>query len=318
MNLESLFYFSEICKDLHITRTAGRLFISQQTLSNHLARLEEEFGTQLLHRKPRLALTDAGEEVLSFARMVCHEQNNLKDILAEIEQQERGVLRFGASPLRMNACMPAILPDFTARYPKVELRLTDSLSAKLEGQVANGDLDFAAVLSAAPDPLLISDILMSDPIYFCVSDKLLYRVYGEEKERLKEKALIGTDLKEFTQIPLCLNDTRLGNQITANLIEANIKPVIYAVNTDTLLSLTLCQQSLCACFATHMRLASELPRLSEDINIFPMRIGGKPMIQTLSLIRRKDRFLPHFAKLFLDLLFRYFGKVQQIQLERKV
>ncbi|MBQ7146177.1 MAG: hypothetical protein IJR95_05365 [Lachnospiraceae bacterium] len=67
-----------------------------------------------------------------------------------------------------------------------------------------------------------------------------------------------------------------------------------------------------------MRLASELPRLSEDINIFPMRIGGKPMIQTLSLIRRKDRFLPHFAKLFLDLLFRYFGKVQQIQLERKV
>ena len=36
MDLTSLYYFSELAKDLHMTRTANRLFISQQTLSNHI------------------------------------------------------------------------------------------------------------------------------------------------------------------------------------------------------------------------------------------------------------------------------------------
>ncbi len=41
MDLTSLYYFTELAKDLHITRTANRLYISQQTLSNHILRLEE-------------------------------------------------------------------------------------------------------------------------------------------------------------------------------------------------------------------------------------------------------------------------------------
>ena len=63
MDTLSLYYFSELAKDLHITRTANRLFISQQTLSNHIMRLEEYYGVKLLNRKPSLSLTYAGEYV---------------------------------------------------------------------------------------------------------------------------------------------------------------------------------------------------------------------------------------------------------------
>ncbi len=51
MDLTSLYYFSELAKDLHMTRTANRLFISQQTLSNHIQRLEKYYGTKLLYSK---------------------------------------------------------------------------------------------------------------------------------------------------------------------------------------------------------------------------------------------------------------------------
>lgn len=90
MDLISLYYFSELAKDLHMTRTANRLFISQQTLSNHIQRLEDYYGTKLFYRKPSLSLTTAGEFVLSFARVVNKEQVNLKDILSDIAHQERG------------------------------------------------------------------------------------------------------------------------------------------------------------------------------------------------------------------------------------
>ena len=81
MDTLSLYYFSELAKDLHITRTANRLFISQQTLSNHIMRLEEYYGVKLLNRKPSLSLTYAGEYVLSFAETMNRENANLMDCL---------------------------------------------------------------------------------------------------------------------------------------------------------------------------------------------------------------------------------------------
>ena len=45
MDLVSLYYFQELSKDLNMTRTAQRLYISQQTLSNHIHRLEQHYGT---------------------------------------------------------------------------------------------------------------------------------------------------------------------------------------------------------------------------------------------------------------------------------
>ena len=48
MNITSLYYFQELAKNLHMTNTADKLYISQQTLSNHIKRLEEYYGTKLL------------------------------------------------------------------------------------------------------------------------------------------------------------------------------------------------------------------------------------------------------------------------------
>ena len=70
MDLKSFYYFKEVTVDMNITKTANRLYMSQQTLSNHILRLEKHFGVPLLYRKPSLSLTYAGELVLNFANMV--------------------------------------------------------------------------------------------------------------------------------------------------------------------------------------------------------------------------------------------------------
>ena len=41
MDIESLHYFKELTKDMNMTQTAKKLYLSQQTLSNHIARLEK-------------------------------------------------------------------------------------------------------------------------------------------------------------------------------------------------------------------------------------------------------------------------------------
>ena len=54
MNLISLYYFTELAKELHMTNTAQKLYITQQNLSQHIQRLEQYYGVELFYRKPKL------------------------------------------------------------------------------------------------------------------------------------------------------------------------------------------------------------------------------------------------------------------------
>ena len=318
MDLISLYYFSELAKDLHMTRTANRLFISQQTLSNHIQRLEDYYGTKLFYRKPSLSLTTAGEFVLSFARVVNKEQVNLKDILSDIAHQERGVLRFGASNLRLNMCLPAILPQFSARYPHVDIRITDAVTKQLEPLVLNDSLDFAITLNGEDHPRLVSHQLMDDQVYLCVADTLLQSYYGVEAQILKEKAIRGAEVKDFARLPFCVFNNRAGRQINQCFEAANITPRAYITSTYTRIGTIACFQRLAACFISQMSLVSQGDKIPADLNIYPLHYKGQPLTQRLSLIRMKDRYLSHYSKFFLDQLFQYFSGVESIHMERMV
>ena len=70
MNFLNLKYFIVTAEEMNFTKAAKRLFISQQSLSNHIAKLEDYFGVQLFDRNTPLTLTDAGESLLKSARKI--------------------------------------------------------------------------------------------------------------------------------------------------------------------------------------------------------------------------------------------------------
>ena len=47
MNLRSIEYFLVVAEELNVTRAAERLVISQQALSSHIRRLEDEYNVEL-------------------------------------------------------------------------------------------------------------------------------------------------------------------------------------------------------------------------------------------------------------------------------
>ena len=93
MDTNSLYYFAEAAKDMNFTKTAKRLFISQQNLSNHIMRLEAYYDTKLFERKPHLSLTYSGEVLLTYATNFKIDEDNLKNVLTDIKEKERGVLK---------------------------------------------------------------------------------------------------------------------------------------------------------------------------------------------------------------------------------
>lgn len=66
----SLEYFVEIAKQRNISKAAENLHMSQQSLSAYIQKLEKYYGVQLLIRKPKMRLTEAGERVLLAAEQI--------------------------------------------------------------------------------------------------------------------------------------------------------------------------------------------------------------------------------------------------------
>ena len=319
MDLTSLYYFRELSKDLNMTKTAARLYISQQTLSNHIHRLEQHYDTPLFYRKPSLALTCAGEFVLAFAQVVEKEEVNLRDILSDIEHQERGTLRVGASMARGTQFLPRILPDFYRRYPQVSLQFVDGLSQNLEGMLSNGELDLAVVLSDEYRPDLVEHELCRDPIYLCVPECLLQQYYSPQQvQTLKESAAKGANIQDFARLPFAMMTNRLGTRLQECFLREQVTLSILFTGPSTSQILPLCSKGVVACCCSHLSLMEAGNRLENQINIFPLLDEGEPMVQRLSLLRHKQRYLTHFSKYFTDLLFQTAAQLEQIQISHVV
>lgn len=339
MDTTSLYYFQELSKDLHMTRTAERLFISQQTLSNHILRLEKQLGCQLLYRKPSLSLTYAGEQVLAFAERTLRDQDNLTDILADVENQTRGLIRFGASTLRMGACLPFILPWFSKEYPNVQVRVTDRTTRQLEPLVLSGDLDFALVAGDArsgktrtdkqsvqteragsdydsgrkalvsgkslhfrDEPEIQRELMLRDPVFLCITDSLMRQYFGARTQELAAKYRNGTNLSPFKEMPFLLFENRLGRMIDLCFEEAGYTPHVC-------LSAPLIQPinhigllGIAAFFSTAVALTSVGAERREDLHVFPLLHRGRPLYQEIYLIRSGGRYVPRYAARFLELL----------------
>ena len=57
---------------------------------------------------------------------------------------------------------------------------------------------------------------------------------------------------------------------------------------------------------------------SEDINVFPLYCKGEPLLQQISVIHHKDRYLSTYTQYFQELILKYFHEVEQIPIEELV
>lgn len=320
MDIISLYYFNELSKDLNVTKTAARLFISQQTLSNHIMRMETEFKVKLFYRKPKLMLTEAGREMLGFAKNVLSEQQHFENLLTDIKEEQQGHIRFGASYLNSRTCLPVVLPLFAKEYPNVSIELTEFTSARLQQLIMGGELDMALTVINDNVPSLKTSLIMEDKIYLCVSEKLLKKVYDKKRKALKEKACYGAYVEDFKELPFSVVSPPniLGVSISKCFEEANFSPKVYFSSTSVGLTSTICSNALSACFISHTNLSNSLPILAKDVNIFPLMYKGKPVYHKRYLVHNSRQYMAKYMLRFEELITECFSKLGAKDLTRVV
>lgn len=318
MDFDTLRTFRELTKDLNMTKTAARLFISQQTLSNQIIRLEKELGVKLFDRKPKLKLTYAGAKVLDFAKQVSFDERKLNELLQDVEGDNVGTISFGASALRSSGCLPEVLPVFSEKFPRVNFDLTTDTTNNLRRMLEEGDLDLAICVMEEPIPKnLVAQHILADQLYLCVSEKLLNRVYGKkEAEILKEKSKLGAHVGDFRKLPFFMmkNQNKLAFAISKCFTEAGFVPDVYLASMLTRITVPICSAALAATIITKMNIQMNLEKMQGDVNVFPLLYKNKPVYHNLYLVHRKDKHMTAYLAYFMEILEDYFFRLNKMDM----
>ena len=136
--------FLAVTDQASFSRAAEQLGLSQPTVSQHVRRLEEACGRQLVARDTRsVRPTDNGEAMAGFARTIL--AANDEAISYFRGSAMTGRLRFGAADELALSELPTILRDFRQLYPRINLELTVTQSGVLIRRLAANQLDLIFV-----------------------------------------------------------------------------------------------------------------------------------------------------------------------------
>lgn len=126
MELRHLRYFVTVAEELHFSRAAQRLGMSQPPLSKQIRLLERELGVDLFRREPNgVTLTDAGQILWSEANRLVGDADAFANLADSIRAGQQGLVRIGAVGTTVMGDIPGIIRQARKAMPRVTFTLQD-------------------------------------------------------------------------------------------------------------------------------------------------------------------------------------------------
>lgn len=241
INFLNLEYFLVAAEELNFTKAAKKLFISQQSLSNHISNMEKEFDVILFNRTTPLTLTYAGQALKAKARQMLELRDETYRELSDIKDFSVGQLTLGLSHTRGRVILPEILPVFKERYPNIDLKLVEGNSSELADDLLHGNIDLIIDML----PFKVENVetvpICEEEILLAVPDSVLEHAFPGRLKEIKKQLSEHTDLKLLANCPFLLisKGNRVRTIADEMFEEAQITPniVLETENIQTVLAL---------------------------------------------------------------------------------
>jgi LysR family cys regulon transcriptional activator len=148
MTLRQLRALHEVVKQgLRVSAAAEALHTSQPGVSRQILELEHELGVAIFVReRGRLvAITAAGEALLSVAERMLRDADSLRMIASDYNSKDTGQLSIATTHTHACYTLPSVIQKFSAAYPRVQLSLREGTPVQCCEFVAAASADIAIV-----------------------------------------------------------------------------------------------------------------------------------------------------------------------------
>ena len=303
MDISAYIAFLTVVEEMNFTRAAKRLFITQQSLSGQIRRLEEHYHVRLFHRRPRLKLTLEGEAMTFYARQLLETEQAMTSRFADLTGKSAGILRIGFSHQRSSAFFPGIWSRYHAEFENISIRLHEKLSNQLLEDLLSGQLDMMIGVDI-PSLADLTVIPLAQEQLRCIITESFLREYFPDQWQtmLKRFAQAGVELMELKGLPMILpsSTNRLRQPIDQLFRKHNAIPhIVLETASHSLLYQLGCQGSGVA-VVNPLSLYEQISLRGlppSYCHSFLIRDLPKRLI---SLAYRRDVELPLFAQRMID------------------
>ncbi|MFB7140757.1 LysR family transcriptional regulator [Gottfriedia sp. NPDC056225] len=182
MEFLQLKYFQKVAKLEHITKAAEELQIAQPSLSNTIARLENDIGVPLFDRQGRqIKLNRFGKIFLEQVNKSLMELEEGKRAVQDLAGLSKGSITFSSS---ISKILPEIIGGFLAKYPDVQFRQLIEPISSMKKSLDNGEIDFCMSSLPFDDSEIEWQPLITEEIFLIVPKN--HKFAGRKSVRLCE------------------------------------------------------------------------------------------------------------------------------------
>ncbi len=144
MSLHQLRTFCVLVEEGSFTRAAERLYLSQPSVSQHIATLEKEYDVNLFHRRGRnLSLTPEGNALYSLAIDVLKKADAIPERFRDMQAMRYGKLDLGVSTYVGAYVLPPFVAIFRSRHPDVAMTIQTGNDPEIQENLRRGRIEIA-------------------------------------------------------------------------------------------------------------------------------------------------------------------------------
>ena len=138
--------FYTVANRLSFTRAAAELFITQPAISKHIQELEEKYKIKLFDRTGnKISLTQAGEVLLQHTNKIVEIYRDVDFDMSSLINQQRGLLRIGASTTISQYIIPPLLARFHQKLKDITVNLRNGNTEQIENALQKKEIEIGIV-----------------------------------------------------------------------------------------------------------------------------------------------------------------------------
>jgi DNA-binding transcriptional LysR family regulator len=190
--LDAMQAFVRVVEKGSFSAVAKERGIGQPAVSKQISALEEELGTELIHRTSRsIALTEPGRDFYESALRILDDFENATSRVGRGQTAPKGLIRVTVPPTFARLHMVSKLPAFFAAYPDMAIEMSTSESPTT---IIEDGFDLAIHSGNLPDSTLVARKLGQTMIVLVATPQYLARFGAptapEDLNRLRSVAFV--------------------------------------------------------------------------------------------------------------------------------
>lgn len=112
------------------------LYLTQPTISAHIASLEKELSVRLFVRNTKeVGLSDDGKELYKYARQIVDLEKKIEERFCAKDTGEKRCITIAASTIPAQYLLPKVLIRFNEKYPDEQIKIIETDSTKVVTQI---------------------------------------------------------------------------------------------------------------------------------------------------------------------------------------